>query len=168
MKLILMSYHPMVFYPRVQHPETRFTFPARTEQPRFSDAVETCLETWGVWKCGVRGASRCMHSAVACHFSDNWSALRDRCLSATVGLHSCLRVLLSEGGCGHTARPHSTVWEVNFTCFNSNQDGCGEHVLTKRKKYTACKKFEGSVTLYLCQDYRFSNSIRSSLVIFPE
>lgn len=28
------------------------------------------------------GASRCMDSAVACHFGDNWSALRDRCLPA--------------------------------------------------------------------------------------
>lgn len=41
------------------------------------------------WRCGVPRASRCMDSAVACHFGDNWSALRDRCLSATAGLHGC-------------------------------------------------------------------------------
>lgn len=78
------------------------------------------LEKDVVWERAVSsGASRCMDSAVACHFGDNWSALCDRCLSATAGLHSCQECVLSEGECGRAARPQ-TVWRVTLTFFASN------------------------------------------------
>lgn len=53
-------------------------------------------ECWGGREYGVPGASRCMDSAVACHFGDNWSALRDHCLST----RDLSGALLSEEECG--------------------------------------------------------------------
>lgn len=65
-----------------------FHFPCACSQSNLISL--TLKKTWSEpWKCAVPGASRCMDSAVACHFGDNWSALRDHCLSATAGLESC-------------------------------------------------------------------------------
>lgn len=46
-----------------------------------------------------------MDSAVACHFSDNWSALGDQRLSA----RELSELLLSEEECGRTRLPHLTL-----------------------------------------------------------
>lgn len=83
---------------------TRFTFHACTALNRISGKVST--ETWAgcerAWNPHPWGASRCMDSAVACHFGDNWSALREQRLSARelsellVGEEECARTRLSE------------------------------------------------------------------------
>lgn len=71
------------------------------------------------------GASRCMDSAVACHFGDNWSALREQRLSARelsellVAEEECARTRLSEESLSLTSLhaigggPPILMWRFN-------------------------------------------------------
>lgn len=81
-------------------------------------------KTWSeTWKCGVPGASRCMDSAVACHFGDNWSALRDHCLSATAGLESCQECCwVRENVVTHTPATYSMSNHSHFLHFTPQDD----------------------------------------------
>lgn len=75
---------------------TRFTFHARTAINRTVGRKPGVGVSVG--PPGGGGASRCMDSAVACHFGDNWSPLREQHLSA----RELSELLLSEEECGRT------------------------------------------------------------------